>query len=108
MQTPEVTRCPLCAGPLRASDEEMVCEEGHTLTPQAALDTLVERLVPALWAAIRALEDSAHMQRWISGQRAAGQSTWEGDEAAARALRDYVIGVEKSLGRHRNAQAEQT
>jgi len=98
--TPSVFACPECHGVLwEFKDEEMVhfrCRVGHSYGADSLATELSAASETALWAAVRALEEKAAMQRRVAGEREdlvshrlLDQSA--ADDANARMIRDMIF-----------------
>lgn len=105
---PSVFACPECHGVLWELREgnltQFRCRVGHTYTTDSLVVELSEASEAALWAALRALEEKAAMQRRIadamtvdgkSAGRLRDQS--QSDEAHARVLRDMIFNRDAQL-----------
>lgn len=101
--TPSVFACPECHGVLwELRDDEMVrfrCRIGHSYGPDSLAKELSMASENALWAAVRALEEKAAMQRRIAeGIAGNGQTTTRlleqsaADAANARLIREMIFG----------------
>jgi two-component system chemotaxis response regulator CheB len=79
---PSLFTCPECHGTLWELDDAEVlrfrCRVGHGFTPLSLKAAQFETLEAALWAALRSLEESAHLER-----RVATAAHARGDEDAA-------------------------
>lgn len=106
--TPSVFACPECHGVLwEVRDGKMVqfrCRVGHTYGSESLAIELSDASEAALWAAMRALEEKAAMQRRIadgsnssekSATRLRDQSA--ADEANARIIRDMIFARDEQL-----------
>jgi len=100
---PSVFACPECHGVLwELKDEGLVrfrCRVGHSYGAEALHDELTEASESALWAAVRALEEKAALERRAvdrlpndatSAKRLREQST--ADDASARIIRELIFG----------------
>jgi len=100
--TPSVFACPECHGVLwELKDENMVrfrCRVGHSYEPESLTRELSQASEPALWAAVRALEEKASMQRRVAegmglnpgmSSRLLDQSS--ADAGNARLIRDMIF-----------------
>jgi two-component system chemotaxis response regulator CheB len=107
--TPSVFACPECRGVLwELKDDEMMhfrCRVGHSFGTESLTKELSTASENALWAAVRALEEKAAMQRRVADGM--GQETRIGgslrdqsaaDAANARLIRDMIF--------HRDAELE--
>jgi len=77
---PSPFSCPSCGGVLwEVDDDELLrfrCRVGHAYTADAAFDDQSEMVDAALWAALRALLERAHLARRVSKRsRARGSET---------------------------------
>lgn len=62
---PDTIMCPTCAGPVELDGTAIVrCLIGHELSPEQLSEAVQAATSRALWAAVRALEDSASGARW--------------------------------------------
>jgi two-component system chemotaxis response regulator CheB len=100
--TPSVFACPECHGVLwEFKDDEMVhfrCRVGHSYGTESLTTELSAASEAALWAAVRALEEKAAMQRRVAkgtstdpnmSARLADQS--DSDAGNARLIRDMIF-----------------
>ena len=104
---PSVFACPECHGVLwELRDGDMVhfrCRVGHSYGPDSLATEFSGASEAALWAAMRALEEKAAMQRRIadgmtatkSAQRLRDQSL--SDEENARVIRDMIFARDREL-----------
>lgn len=105
---PSVFACPECHGVLwELRDGDLVhfrCRVGHSYGPDSLATELSEASEAALWAAMRALEEKAAMQRRIahgmsaatkSAQRLRDQSA--SDEENARVIRGMIFARDREL-----------
>ena len=105
---PSVFACPECHGVLWELQEgnllQFRCRVGHSYGSDSLVVELSQASEAALWAALRALEEKAAMQRRIadgmsshltSAARLRDQS--ESDEAHARILRDMIFARDAQL-----------
>jgi two-component system, chemotaxis family, protein-glutamate methylesterase/glutaminase len=112
---PSVFACPECHGVLWEVREgnllQFRCRVGHTYGSDSLVVELSEASEAALWAALRALEEKAAMQRRIaegmssnlnSSGRLRDQS--DSDEAHARILRDIIFARDERLQQGTEAQ----
>ena len=99
---PSVFACPECHGVLWELKEKKLtryrCRVGHSYTTESLGQELSQSSETALWAAVRALEEKAAMQRRIAdslssergtARRLRDQST--ADDANARVVRDMIF-----------------
>ena len=106
--SPSVFACPECHGVLwELKNGDMVrfrCRVGHSYTHDSLAGGLSESAEAALWAAMRALEEKAAMQRRVadrlgpsdaSARRLRDQSS--ADEASARIIREMILGRDALL-----------
>jgi two-component system, chemotaxis family, protein-glutamate methylesterase/glutaminase len=99
--SPSVFACPGCHGVLwELKDQNLTrfrCRVGHSYGIQTLAEELSQSSETALWAAMRALEEKASMQRRVAdglgdnrtAQRLRDQSV--ADDASARVLRDMIF-----------------
>ena len=99
--TPSVFACPECHGVLwEFKDDEMVhfrCRVGHSYGTESLTTELSAASEAALWAAVRALEEKAAMQRRVASgtrdepisKRLLDQSA--ADDGNARLMRDMIF-----------------
>jgi len=99
--TPSVFACPECHGVLwEFKDDEMVhfrCRVGHSYGTESLTTELSATSEAALWAAVRALEEKAAMQRRVAAgsrqeplsKRLLDQS--DSDDSNARLIRDMIF-----------------
>lgn len=108
---PSGLSCPKCHGVLFEHDHEagvasFVCRIGHAFGPASLLAEQSDELEAALWGAVRALEESAVMERRIAHKlSSAGLAQRHEDSAAAkeeqaRLLREMILGagVDAAIG----------
>jgi two-component system, chemotaxis family, protein-glutamate methylesterase/glutaminase len=113
--TPSVFACPECHGVLwELKDDKMVrfrCRVGHSYSEASLTQEMSAASENALWAAVRALEEKASLQRRVAdgmghnrnmGSRLLDQS--EADAANARIIRDMIFRRDAEL---ETAQAEE-
>jgi two-component system, chemotaxis family, protein-glutamate methylesterase/glutaminase len=85
--TPSVFACPECHGVLwELKDGKLVrfrCRVGHSFTSENLALELSQKSETALWAAMRALEEKAAMQRRVA-------DSLDGEKPASRRLRDQA------------------
>lgn len=98
--------CPLCSGPVELVSERPSCLLGHAFDPVELQEQFEHEAAHALWAAVRALEDSASGGRWratLPSPPAHLQETIERADRQAQLLRDMIEQREggKSDTRHR-------
>jgi two-component system, chemotaxis family, protein-glutamate methylesterase/glutaminase len=106
---PSVFACPECHGVLWELKEGKIvrfrCRVGHSYTTDSLAIELSQSSETALWAAMRALEEKAAMQRRVadslngdrpSARRLRDQSI--ADEANARVIRDMIFQRDARLG----------
>jgi two-component system, chemotaxis family, protein-glutamate methylesterase/glutaminase len=106
--TPSVFACPECHGVLwELRDNKMVhfrCRVGHSFGPESLATELSMASEAALWAALRALEEKAAMQRRMAkgmgqdsmtSRRLLDQSA--ADAANARLIRDMIFRCDAEL-----------
>lgn len=97
---PSVFACPECGGvlwELKNKDVRFRCRVGHSYSPQNLAHELSQSSETALWAAMRALEEKAAMQRRIAdglgenrtSQRLRDQSV--ADDTNARLIREIIF-----------------
>lgn len=116
---PSVFACPECHGVLWELREgnliQFRCRVGHTYSSDSLVFQLSEASEAALWAAMRALEEKAAMQRRIakdmsfdpkSAVRLRDQS--ESDDAHARILRDMIFARDAQLQHGTDSNTEKT
>jgi two-component system, chemotaxis family, protein-glutamate methylesterase/glutaminase len=114
---PSVFACPECHGVLWELQEgnllQFRCRVGHTYGSDSLVVELSAASEAALWAALRALEEKAAMQRRIadgmsshltSAARLRDQS--ESDEAHARVLREMIFTRDAQLEQGSGSEAE--
>jgi two-component system chemotaxis response regulator CheB len=98
--TPSVFACPECHGVLwEFKDNEMVhfrCRVGHSYGAESLTTELSAASEAALWAAVRALEEKAAMQRRVAGERKDPVSNRlldqsSADDTNARLIRDMIF-----------------
>jgi len=116
--TPSVFACPECHGTLwELKDDTLVrfrCRVGHSYGMQSLANELSESAETALWAAMRALEEKAAMERRIAegldqthmAARMRDQSM--ADDANARVIRDIIFqrNVESEKAETEKTEAE--
>lgn len=106
--TPSVFACPECHGVLwEVKEGDLVqfrCRVGHSYGSESLAMELSETSESALWAAMRALEEKAAMQRRIAdGINADGKSASRlrdqsaADDANARIIRDMIFARDAAL-----------
>ena len=106
--TPSVFACPECHGVLwEIKENEMVrfrCRVGHSYGPNSLATELSESSEAALWAAMRALEEKAAMQRRMADSMNGDQKTIDrlreqsaADDANARLIRDMIFSRDAAL-----------
>jgi two-component system, chemotaxis family, protein-glutamate methylesterase/glutaminase len=106
--TPSVFACPECHGVLwELKEGDLVrfrCRVGHSFGPESLAQEFSEASEAALWAAMRALEEKAAMQRRIadglsadrkSATRLRDQST--ADDTNARIIREIIFARDSKL-----------
>jgi two-component system chemotaxis response regulator CheB len=116
---PSVFACPECHGVLWELREgnllQFRCRVGHSYGSDSLVVELSQASEAALWAALRALEEKAAMQRRIadgmsshltSAARLRDQS--ESDEAHARVLREMIFTRDAQLQQGSGSEAEKT
>lgn len=116
---PSVFACPECHGVLwELRDGDLVrfrCRVGHSYGIESLATELSGASEAALWAAMRALEEKAAMQRRIadglstdrkSSSRLRDQST--ADDANARIIRDMIFARDAALGDGNDAELEKS
>lgn len=98
---PSVFACPECGGVLwELKDKDLIrfrCRVGHSYSLQSLAREMPQSSETALWAAMRALEEKAAMQRRVAdglgenrtAQRLRDQSV--ADDANARVIRDMIF-----------------
>jgi two-component system chemotaxis response regulator CheB len=114
---PSVFACPECHGVLWEVREgkllQFRCRVGHTYGSESLVVELSGASEAALWAALRALEEKAAMQRRIAdgmssnltaARRMRDQS--ESDDAKARVLRDMIFTRDAELHEGADSEAE--
>jgi two-component system chemotaxis response regulator CheB len=107
---PSQFACPECGGVLwQIEDEGMLrfrCRVGHAFTAQSLGAEQTEAVEGALWAAIRALEESASLAREIAGKAATSKNhrlarrfedTARDKQEQAALLRNLVVDVNKEV-----------
>lgn len=106
--TPSVFACPECGGVLwELKDKDLVrfrCRVGHSYGAESLAHELSHSSESALWAAMRALEEKAAMQRRMAdglgdnrtAQRLRDQSV--ADDANARLIREMIFRGDRELG----------
>lgn len=91
---PSMFTCPDCNGTLWEVQEENLirfrCRVGHAFSPEAMRDGQTESIEAALWSAVRALEESASLERRLAGDAAA-----RGDNMSADRFSDVAEGREQ-------------
>lgn len=116
---PSVFACPECHGVLWELREgnlvQFRCRVGHSYGSDSLVVELSQASEAALWAALRALEEKAAMQRRIpegmgsnltSVARLRDQS--DSDDAHARVLRDIIFARDAQLHKGTDSDAEKT
>jgi hypothetical protein len=116
---PSVFACPECHGVLWELREgnlvQFRCRVGHSYGSDSLVMELSQASEAALWAALRALEEKAAMQRRIaegmgsnltSMARLRDQS--DSDDAHARVLRDMIFARDAQLHQGTDSDAEKT
>lgn len=116
---PSVFACPECHGVLWELREgnlvQFRCRVGHTYGSDSLVVELSQASEAALWAALRALEEKAAMQRRIadgmtshvsSVARLRDQS--DSDDAHARVLRDIIFARDAQLHKGTDSETEKT
>lgn len=116
---PSVFACPECHGVLWEVREDNLlqfrCRVGHTYGSDSLVVELSQASEAALWAALRALEEKAAMQRRIaegmsldvrSAVRLRDQS--ESDDTHARILRDMIFARDAQLHRGSDSDVQRT
>jgi two-component system, chemotaxis family, protein-glutamate methylesterase/glutaminase len=119
--TPSVFACPECHGTLwELKDKKLVrfrCRVGHSYGMESLARELSDSSETALWAAMRALEEKAAMQRRLAdnlgenrtSKRMRDQSI--ADEANARVIRDIIfrrdVELEPTATEPTNAKSEE-
>ncbi len=116
---PSVFACPECHGVLWELREgnlvQFRCRVGHSYGSDSLVMELSQASEAALWAALRALEEKAAMQRRIaegmsshltSVARLRDQS--DSDDAHARVLRDIIFARDAQLHKGPDSDAEKT
>jgi two-component system chemotaxis response regulator CheB len=112
---PSLFSCPDCGGVLfeSAEDGQLTCRVGHAYSPEALLVQDVDRVEEALWAGLRALEESSVLARRLERrtrarmqEHSAARFGEQADEAAerARVLRGLLQGTPPA-GRRRRSRA---
>lgn len=89
--------CPICAGPVELTGDRPGCLIGHSFERHELQDRLGQEAETALWAAIRALEDSASGARWrltLPDPPGHLDRLIETSEREARILRDLLASRE--------------
>jgi two-component system, chemotaxis family, protein-glutamate methylesterase/glutaminase len=102
--------CPECGGALWESREEGLvhfrCRTGHAFSPESLLAEQDDSLEFTLWAAVRALQESAdlarRMERWMTGRGAeAGRDRYrrraEEADRHAEALRKILVHEQETV-----------
>ena len=100
--TPSVFACPECSGVLwELKDHELVrfrCRVGHSYTMDSLHQEFSESTEAALWAAMRALEEKAAMNRRIAETRTTSETLAnrildqaESDDASAKIIREIIF-----------------
>jgi two-component system chemotaxis response regulator CheB len=113
---PSLFACPDCGGVLFEQDRgtHYACRVGHAYSPETLLHHETEKVEEALWAGLRALEESAVLSRRLErrarervGRRSADQFAEQAEEAEVRAkvLRRLLQGTIFSVGARRPRQA---
>ena len=115
--TPSVFACPECHGVLwELRDGDLVrfrCRVGHSYGPESLASELSGASEAALWAAMRALEEKAAMQRRIadglstnskSSSRLRDQSI--ADDNNARIIRDMIFARDAALEERNRTETE--
>jgi two-component system, chemotaxis family, protein-glutamate methylesterase/glutaminase len=112
--TPSAFACPECHGVLwELKEEKMVrfrCRVGHSYAPESLFKEFSHTTEAALWAAMRALEEKAAMQRRIAdstgmpslARRLQDQSA--SDEANAKIIREMIFHGDEQLEKEGPAQ----
>jgi Chemotaxis response regulator containing a CheY-like receiver domain and a methylesterase domain len=106
--TPSVFACPECHGVLwELKEQDRVrfrCRVGHSYGAESLTTELSHGSEAALWAAMRALEEKAAMQRRIADRLQSDQSTARrlrdqsaADDANARLIRDMIFQRDAAL-----------
>ncbi len=107
---PSMFACPDCGGVLFESeiDGQFTCRVGHAYSPEALLAQDVDRVEEAMWAGLRALEESAVLARRLerrardrAQRRTASRFAEQAAEADARArvLRGLLQGAPPAAAR---------
>ena len=107
LEQPIAPSCPECGGALREiSDGELLryrCHVGHAYDADLLLGAQTEVFEPALWSALRALEERAALLRRLAGQEAISDfltTRWADlaaeHEAQAQAVRSLLIDAGRS------------
>lgn len=99
--TPSVFACPECHGVLWELQEDKLvrfrCRVGHSYGMQSLAKELAQSSETALWAAMRALEEKAALQRRVADGLGNGKSAKHlldqsvADEGNARLIRDMIF-----------------
>jgi two-component system chemotaxis response regulator CheB len=106
--TPSVFACPECHGVLwELKQGDLVrfrCRVGHSFGPESLAEEFSEASEAALWAAMRALEEKAAMQRRIADGLTADRKSVTrlrdqsaADDANARIIRDMIFARDSKL-----------
>jgi two-component system chemotaxis response regulator CheB len=116
--TPSVFACPECHGVLwELKDESLTrfrCRVGHSYSTDSLGEELSEASENALWAAMRAIEEKAALQRRIADNlggdkliagRLRDQSS--ADDANARVIRDMIFHRDAALEAEETKSSEQ-
>jgi two-component system, chemotaxis family, protein-glutamate methylesterase/glutaminase len=117
--SPSVFACPECHGVLwELRDGDLVrfrCRVGHSYGTESLATELSGASEAALWAAMRALEEKAAMQRRIadglntdrkSSSRLRDQSA--ADDASARVIRDMIFARDAALDQGNRTEVEKS
>lgn len=114
--SPSVFACPECGGVLwELKDQNLTrfrCRVGHSYGIQSLTEELSQSSETALWAAMRALEEKAAMQRRVAdglgdnrtAQRMRDQSV--ADDTSARVIRDMIFRGDAELEPEKSASDE--
>ena len=116
---PSVFACPECHGVLWEIKEgdlvQFRCRVGHSYGTESLAIELSETSEAALWAAMRALEEKAAMQRRIAdGVNSDGKSASRlrdqsaADDANAKIIRDMIFSRDAALEQGNEAELEKT
>lgn len=106
--TPSVFACPECHGVLwELKNGKIVrfrCRVGHSYSQDSLASELSQSCEAALWAAMRALEEKAALQRRVADSLSQGHASARrlrdqssADEVSARVIREMILGRDAKL-----------